>query len=78
VGRKSAERIVLELRDRLAPGAKTRAPLPAQKLTADALSALLNLGYPRATAEKALDTARSQGAATLEELLRQSLKVLAK
>jgi len=78
VGRKSAERIVLELRDRLAPGAKTRVPLPAQKLTADALSALLNLGYPRATAEKALDTARSQGAATLEELLRQSLKVLAK
>ncbi|MBM4284333.1 MAG: Holliday junction branch migration protein RuvA [Deltaproteobacteria bacterium] len=78
VGRKSAERIIVELKDKLAPGAKRALPAPAQKQVQDALSALLNLGYPRNTAEKALDAARSQGAGTLEELLRQSLQVLAK
>jgi Holliday junction DNA helicase RuvA len=78
VGRKSAERIIVELRDKLGPGAKRPLPGAGQKHLEDARSALLNLGYPRPTAEKALETARSQGAATLEELLRLSLKVLAK
>jgi Holliday junction DNA helicase RuvA len=77
VGRKSAERILLELRDRL-PAARPQPAAPADRPYQDALSALLNLGYARKVAEKALDTARSQGAATLEELLRQGLKALAK
>ena len=41
----------------------------------DALSALLNLGYPKNMAEKALDAAKALGAGTLEDLLRQSLKM---
>ncbi|HZE21383.1 MAG TPA: Holliday junction branch migration protein RuvA [Desulfobaccales bacterium] len=78
IGKKSAARIVLELKDRLPP---VRRPLPAspeERLRQDALSALLNLGYPKNLAERALDTAEAQGADSLEDLLRQSLKALAK
>ncbi len=79
VGRKSAERIILELKYRLeARGPLIRQLPPQERERQDALSALLNLGYPRNQAEKALDQALTQGARTLEELLRQSLRVLAK
>lgn len=78
IGKKSAARIVLELKDRLPVAARRRPPAPGDRIIADALSALLNLGYPKHMAEKALDAARSQGASTLEDLLRQSLKWLSK
>jgi len=78
IGKKSAARIVLELKDRLPPARRPRPASPAEKLRQDALSALLNLGYPKSLAEKALDAARAQGADSLEDLLRQSLKALAK
>ena len=78
IGKKSAARIVLELKDRLPPARRPRPASPDEKVRQDALSALLNLGYPKNMAEKALDAARAQGADTLETLLRQSLKALAK
>lgn len=78
VGRKSAERISLELKDRLAAGAPARRPAPQERERQDALSALLNLGYSKNLAEKALDAAHHQGARTVEDLLRQGLKWLAK
>lgn len=79
VGRKSAERIILELRYRLGAAAPASQPLPPrERERQDALSALLNLGYAKNPAERALDTVFTQGARTLEELLRQSLRVLAK
>ena len=79
IGKKSAERIVLELKDKqLAAGAPRLAAAPGQGPIQDALSALLNLGYPKNLAEKALEAARGQGAATLEEFLRQGLKWLSK
>jgi Holliday junction DNA helicase RuvA len=79
IGKKSAERIVVELKDkRLAPAAPRRPAAPGEGFVQDALSALLNLGYPKNLAEKALMAARGQGAASLEDLLRQSLKWLAK
>ena len=79
IGKKSAERIVVELKDkRLAPAVPRRPAAPGEGLVQDALSALLNLGYPKNLAEKALMAARGQGAASLEDLLRQSLKWLAK
>lgn len=78
VGRKSAERIALELKDRLAATGPARRPAPQERERQDALSALLNLGYAKNLAEKALDAAQSEGARSLEELLRQSLRVLAK
>jgi len=79
VGRKSAERITLELKDRLAAGPPARrAATPRDRERQDALSALLNLGYSKNLAEKALDKAQAEGAHALEDLLRQSLKYLAK
>ena len=76
--KKSAARIVLELKDRLPPARRPRPASPGEKLLQDALSALINLGYPQTIAEKALDAARAAGSGTLEDLLRQSLKLLAK
>ena len=78
VGRKSAERITLELKDRLTAGPATRRAAPQGGERGDALSALLNLGYSKNLAEKALDKAQAEGAHALEDLLRQSLKYLAK
>jgi Holliday junction DNA helicase RuvA len=79
IGKKSAERIVLELKDkRIATGGPKRPAAAGEGLLPDALSALINLGYAKNVAEKALDAARHQGADTLEALLRQSLKWLSK
>jgi Holliday junction DNA helicase RuvA len=78
LGRKSAERITLELKDRVAAIAPARLPAPQERERQDALSVLLNLGYSKNLAEKALDKVQAQGAHTLEDLLRQSLKYLAK
>lgn len=78
IGKKSAGRIVLELKDRQPAADAWRPMRTGDSLLQDALSALLNLGYSKNMAEQALTAARNQGAKTLEELLRQSLKVLAK
>jgi|UniRef100_A0A7C5EMY8 Holliday junction DNA helicase RuvA len=78
VGKKSAERILLELKGQMPPRTPGRPLAPGDRAREDALSALLNLGYPKATAEKALEVARQQGAESVEELLRQGLKWLAK
>ena len=61
VGKKTAERIGLELKDRLPQSLQAAADAgasrasPEDQLRADLLSALLNLGYQRAAAEKAID-----------------------
>ncbi len=79
IGKKSAERILLELKDRqAATPSPWRPAAPEDRHLADALSALLNLGYPKSQAEKALEAARNQGALSLEDLLRQALKALAR
>jgi Holliday junction DNA helicase RuvA len=79
VGRKTAERIVLELKDKLeglgatAPAAKPEAALGT--LEQDVLSALLNLGCNRAAAEAAVRKAKAAGAPTeFEPLFRKSLE----
>jgi Holliday junction DNA helicase RuvA len=85
VGRKTAERIIVELRDKLAgldvPG-ESDLPARQQKSTAvldDALSALLNLGYRRAVAQRAIDQACKilQRNITVESLLQECLRSLA-
>ncbi|MHB8734618.1 MAG: Holliday junction branch migration protein RuvA [Terriglobales bacterium] len=62
VGKKTAERLVLELRDKLPAPAPTSAPatVPAGA-SEDVLSALLNLGYPRPLAEKGIARALAAG-----------------
>jgi holliday junction DNA helicase RuvA len=83
VGKKTAERIGLELKDRLpaslGPEAAVGAGAPgAPILRADLLSALLNLGYHRALAEKAVDAAMRAGVEpTFERTLKQALRHLA-
>lgn len=81
VGKKTAERIVLELKDRL-PRAPTETPagdLPAASLRDDLLSALINLGYHRPLAEKAVDVSMKRTAGgDFEQLLRQALRELAR
>ena len=84
VGKKTAERIVVELRDKLA-AMKVSEPERAEPtertaLEADVVSALLNLGYDRRTAEKAVEEAQRDGAAkdrgSFEALLRATLQQL--
>jgi len=81
VGRKTAERLVLELKDKVkvlprsTPAAASR---PADEgARADLVSALANLGYRPAQAEAAADAALGKlGAAELEALLREALRTL--
>ena len=81
IGKKTAERMVLELRDKLPPagvGATPSVPV-ATALQEDVLSALVNLGYQRAAAERALTTATKNGKdASFELMFREALAALAK
>ncbi|MBP7146170.1 MAG: Holliday junction branch migration protein RuvA [Acidobacteria bacterium] len=82
IGRKTAQRIVLELKDRLKswPARGAVAAPPVAKAGAerdDALAALENLGYRRAEAERAVDDALRAGPATdLSAVLRAALRRL--
>jgi Holliday junction DNA helicase RuvA len=81
IGRKTAERMVLELRDKLpAPGAPTAEVAPAlSSLEEDVLSALMNLGYQRPAAEKALLIAgKTAKAGNFESVFREALAALSK
>jgi Holliday junction DNA helicase RuvA len=84
VGKKTAERICLELKDRLpvavaAGTAEAGSDAAARDLRADLLSALLNLGYHRAFAERAVDAAlKLPGETTFERRLKQALGALTK
>lgn len=81
IGKKTAERMVLELRDKLpAPTGTSEAPAAAASpLEDDVISALVNLGYQRLAAEKALLVARgSKGSQSFEVLFREALGSLSK
>lgn len=78
VGKKTAERIVLELRDKLAavdvPGAGK--PATRSQLEADVASALVNLGYETRTVESAVEKARGAQGGDFEGMLRAALQIL--
>lgn len=92
VGRKTAERLVVDLRDRIAAlsspaleeefAAKAAAAGEAtseDSMRSDALSALQNLGYQKSAAEKAVTAAIDEGGElSVELILRRSLRALAK
>lgn len=78
VGRKTAERIVVELRDKLAavdipqPGK----PATRSQVESDVASALVNLGYDERSVERAIEQSRANAAGDFEKLLRASLQIL--
>lgn len=90
IGRKTAERLVIELRDKVASltsisSASTsasgggQAAASTNEIYDDAISALVNLGYQRNAAEKALKQAVQDGTEmSVQKLLRRSLQLLAK
>jgi holliday junction DNA helicase RuvA len=82
IGKKTAERIVLELKDKLpqtvaeTPALESRDATPVR---GDLISALLNLGYHRPLAEKAVDAAlKARRGASFEDALRQALREMGK
>jgi len=81
VGKKTSERIVLELKDRLPrpPIAASGAPSEAPALRDDVLSALINLGYHRPLAERAVEAAvKATPGGDFERTLKQALRELAR
>ena len=79
VGRKTAERLVVELKDKMAGlegvGSAPEEPTPGPR--EDLVSALVHLGYSRNEAERGVEGALKQGGdAPFEELLRRTLRVL--
>ena len=84
IGRKTAERIALELKDKLdalasAESAASPGASKGESLRTDVLSALVNLGYHRPPAERAVDAALTSGSAgTFEQTLKLALRELAR
>lgn len=82
VGRKTAERIVVDLKDRMPDGVEGAAGVAADATGAlrdDVLSALVNLGYQRHAVEKKVDAVVSAGAGReFEDVLRQVLRELSR
>ncbi len=80
IGKKTAERLVLELRDKLPPVAGEQSPPPQAALSAveqDALSALVNLGCARPAAEGAVRKAKAAvGDTDFEALFRKALELV--
>lgn len=82
IGKKTAERLVLELKDKLTLPAGAAAPAVTAASAAvidpadDVLSALVNLGYKEGQARKVLETMDIAPEATTEQILKGALKIL--
>lgn len=80
IGKKTAERMVVDLKDKVqALAEEIEAPLPIDDTETDLVQALVNLGYKESVARRAVVKAREQQPeATFPELLRLSLQRLAR
>lgn len=84
IGKKTAERIIVELKDKIGMAAvweaasAAHAPTPEDAEAADAVAALISLGYKQPDAYKAVRKAAEQAGGTLgpEDLVRRALKLL--
>ena len=80
VGKKTAERLVLELKDKVQDLVAAGEPVPAGPAAAtkeDLVSALVHLGYSRPEAERGVDRALKEGGeGRFEDLLRRTLRAL--
>lgn len=84
IGKKTAERLILELKDKASkldlsslPAVEQR-EIPTDDVMEDVVSALLNLGYKEPQVRKALAGLDATGGVTVEGLLKQALKILMK
>ena len=79
IGKKTAERMVLELRDKLEKFGAAPAVAPMSAVEEDVVSALMNLGYARPAAERALAAATKNGSAReFEVLFREAMAAVSK
>ncbi len=79
IGKKTAERVVLELKDKLEDMATAPMAAAAGPAGEDVLSAMVNLGYPRAAAIKAVETAverAPEAAGNFELLFRAAMSAM--
>jgi len=82
IGKQTAERLVLELKDKVGKMDLSSLPavdareIPANDVSEDVLSALLNLGYKEPQVRKALAGLDASGDVSVEVLLKQALKTL--
>jgi holliday junction DNA helicase RuvA len=77
VGKKTAERLVVELREKVGAFDNGQNVVGGQApISAEATSALVNLGYRQAEAEKAVRAALQRGATSIADLIRESLRSL--
>jgi holliday junction DNA helicase RuvA len=78
VGQKTAERIILELRDKLAvvEVAETAKPSPRSQVEAEVVSALVNLGYDRHDAEQAVKETKADQRGEFSSLVTAALQRL--
>jgi Holliday junction DNA helicase RuvA len=77
VGRKTAERLIVELKDRMPAAPAMEGAGRGGTQRDDVVSALGNLGYSRAEADRSVERAlREDGSAGFEDLLRRSLQIL--
>jgi Holliday junction DNA helicase RuvA len=80
IGKKTAERLVLELKDRLPDGVEPHTAAPdtaGDTVEDDVISALMNLGYQRPVVEKAIERAKKDGQTRdFEPLLREVLRLM--
>ena len=78
IGKKTAERMVLELRDKLDSFGAAPTVVAASPVEEDVISALLNLGYQRGIVEKTLGQLTKTADESFDALFRKSLAALAK
>ena len=74
IGRKTAERLILELRDKLSRPDGLVASSPKLSLTEDAISALVSLGYSERDARASVS--KAEDGLTLPEIIRQTLQLI--
>lgn len=78
LGKKTAERLILELREKVAVASSPSADgVPLPPITSgdeDAVVALMTLGFTRAESEKAISRARAGGASSVEDIIMLALK----
>jgi len=85
IGKKTAERMLLELKDKVLklqkekPGVQVKPKLTGDEIKEDSISALMNLGYKRPQAEGALERfGKDNPGANIEEMIKGALKILAR